>query len=96
MLTQNVRYSEVEGDFWWGVAYHPYPENLTKSDFWKNDTQSTYNPNTKFVTFKNLEVINDWILADENRYNGSVKRNLFLHRKISRDKQRLISTTNDS
>lgn len=78
MLTQNVRYSEVEGDFWWGVAYHPYPENLTKSDFWKNDTQSTYNPNTKYVTFKNLEVINDWILADENRYNGSVKRNLFL------------------
>lgn len=78
MLTQNVRYSEVEGDFWWGVAYHPYPENLTKSDFWKNDTQSTYNPNTKYVTFKNLEVINDWILADKNRYNGSVKRNLFL------------------
>ncbi len=78
MLSQNVRYSEVEGDFWWGVAYHPYPQNLTKPDFWQNDMQSTYNPNTKYVTFKNLEVINDWILADEHRYNGTVKRNLFL------------------
>ncbi len=78
MLTQNVRYSEVEGDFWWGVAYHPYPQNLTKPDFWKNDLQSTHNPNTKYVTFKNLEVINEWILADENRYDHHVKRNLFL------------------
>lgn len=78
MLDQNVRYSEVEGDFWWGVAYHPYPQNLTKPDFWTDDNQSTHNQNSKYVTFKNLEVINDWILADENRYCGSVKRNLFL------------------
>lgn len=78
MLRQTVRYSEVEGDFWWGVAHHPYPQNLTKPDFWKNDMQSTYNQNTSYVTFKNLEVISDWILADENKYQGSVKRNLFL------------------
>ena len=78
MLEQTVRYSQVEGDFWWGVAHHPYPQNLSKPDFWINDTQSTYNQKSSYVTFKNLEVINDWILADENRYQGSVKRNLFL------------------
>ena len=78
MLTQTNRYAQLEGDFWWGVAAHPYPQDLTKSDFWVNDTQSTLDSTTKYVTFKNLEVINDWILAPEHLYQGSVKRNLFL------------------
>lgn len=78
MIEQTVLYSNAEGDFRWGVAAHPYPQDLTKPEFWKNDTKSTYSRNTDFVTFKNLEVINDWILNKQHYYKGSTKRILFL------------------
>lgn len=78
MLEATVAYSEAEGDFRWGVAYHPYPQDLTKPSFWVNDTQATYSMNSKYVTFKNLEVIDAWIRQKENFYKGKTKRVLFL------------------
>ena len=78
MLEQTVKYSQLEGDFLWGVAYHPYPQNLTLPEFWKNDGSSIYSLNSEYVTFKNLEVINEWIKLPQNLYQGMVKRNLFL------------------
>lgn len=77
MLGRTVSYSKAEGDFRWGVAYHPYPQNLVKPEFWKNDTQATWDMGTRFVTFKNLEVIDKWIRLPENQYKGK-KRLLFL------------------
>lgn len=78
MLEQTVQYSTREGDFHWGVAAHPYPQDLSKPEFWKNDKQSTGSQNSPYVTFKNLEVINEWILDPAHFYNGSEKRALFL------------------
>lgn len=78
MLEATVAYSEAEGDFRWGVAYHPYPQDLTKPSFWVNDTQAIYSLNSKYVTFKNLEVIDAWIRQKENFYKGKTKRVLFL------------------
>ncbi len=78
MLEKTVEYSSAEGDFRWGVAYHPYPQDLTKPSFWVNDTQATYSLNSKYVTFKNLEVIDAWIRQKENFYKGKTKRVLFL------------------
>ncbi len=78
MLEHLVQMSGAEGDFQWGVAHHPYPQNLTRPKFWTEDTQSTNDLDTKYITFKNLEVINEWILKPENMYRGSVKRKLFL------------------
>lgn len=78
MLEATVAYSEAEGDFRWGVAYHPYPQNLTKPSFWVNDTQATYSMTTRYITFKNLEVIDVWIKQKENLYKGTTKRVLFL------------------
>jgi hypothetical protein len=78
MLEKTVAYSNAEGDFWWGLAYHPYPQDLTKPEFWKNDSQSTYSMNTRYITFKNLEVIDKWIKLKENLYKGEKKRMLFL------------------
>lgn len=78
MLEATVAYSEAEGDFRWGVAYHPYPQDLTKPSFWVNDMQATYSLNSKYVTFKNLEVIDAWIRQKENFYKGKTKRVLFL------------------
>ncbi|MBQ6254911.1 MAG: hypothetical protein IJK05_09745 [Bacteroidales bacterium] len=78
MLEKTVDYSLAEGDFQWGVAYHPYPQDLTKPEFWKNDTQSTWDMDTKYITFKNLEVIDKWIKQPRNLYKGETKRLLFL------------------
>ena len=77
MLEGIVAYSKAEGDFWWGVAYHPYPEDLTKPDYWKNDVNSTYSLNSKYVTFKNMEVLDKWIKLEDNLYKGEKKRLLF-------------------
>lgn len=75
MLEQNVAYSKAEGDFRWGVAYHPYPMNLTLPAFWNNDrNQATFSNNSPYVTFYNPEVINAWILKADNRYKDGTKR----------------------
>lgn len=78
MLEQTVKYSNAEGDFLWGIAYHPYPKDLTKPEFWKNDLNSTsYTKNADYCTFLNPEVINDWILDKSHFYKGEKKRVLF-------------------
>lgn len=78
MLEITRQYSVREGDFWWGVAYHPYPQDLTCPRFWVEDTQSTYMMSSPYCTFKNLEVVNAWALMPQNFYRGDTKRILFL------------------
>lgn len=78
MLEKTVEYSNAEGDFWWGVAYHPYPQDLGNPSLWSNDAQATYSMDTKFVTFKNLEVLDKWMKMKENLYKGEKKRICFL------------------
>lgn len=79
MLEIINQFSSREGDFRWGLAYHPYPEDLTKPEFWKNDIHSTYDiDQTGYITFKNLEVISDWTQNPANKYKGTEKRLLFL------------------
>lgn len=77
MLDDLCRYSSAEGDFRWGIAYHPYPQDLTKPDFWKDDTKATYSSSSAYCTFKNLEVVSAWVTAPAHYYAGE-KRILFL------------------
>ncbi|MDR2815417.1 MAG: DUF5722 domain-containing protein [Proteiniphilum sp.] len=76
-LTALQQFSSLEGDFQWGIAYHPYPQDLNEPKTW-NDEKAVFNPNSPLVTFKNLEVIDHWIKQPENSYKGSVKRTLWL------------------
>lgn len=78
MLGDLVRFSAAEGDFEWGVAAHPYPQNLLEPRFWSKDTQATYSDNSGFVTFKNLEVLDKWAKTPANMYKGNVKRAVWL------------------
>ena len=55
-----MAYCKAEGDFKWGVAIHPYPENLLDPKAWL-DKKATYATDTPYITFKNLEVLDDWI-----------------------------------
>ena len=70
--------SSAEGDFWWGVGYHAYPQILFQPAFWSGDTESTYSMDSKYVTFKNLEVLSAWALSSANKYKGSTKRLVWL------------------
>lgn len=77
MLEMIVKYSKLEGDFKWGVAHHPYPDDLNEPKTWL-DKNATFSMSSPKVTFKNLEVINKWILESENLYMGTTKRTLWL------------------
>ncbi len=55
-LAYLAEYCKRDGDFDWGIAAHPYPENLTKPDFY-NDTTATFDWNTPRITMKNLELL---------------------------------------
>ena len=77
MLKTLVDYSLAEGDFQWGVAYHPYPENLFEPKTW-NDPNATFSMNSPLITFKNLEVLDTWIKKPENKHRGTVKRTVWL------------------
>ena len=61
-----------EGDFPWGVAYHPYPENLRDPKTWQ-DPDVTYSLDTPFITPKNLEVLNAWAHQPTSLYRGKVR-----------------------
>ncbi len=70
-------YTDVEGDFKWGVAHHPYPQSLFEPKSWLDD-QATFDRNTRLITFKNLEVLDAWIKQPRALYKGKEKRTLYL------------------
>lgn len=77
MLINMHKFSSVEGDFQWGIGYHPYPQDLREPKTW-NDSKATFSLNSPYVTFKNLEVIDVWIKHSENKFKNSIKRTLWL------------------
>ncbi|TWU23367.1 hypothetical protein Pla52o_29030 [Novipirellula galeiformis] len=60
------RYSVLEGDFAWGVAYHPYPQNLFASVPW-NDTRISDDFDTPLVTIQNLQVFGRFMQQESMR-----------------------------
>ncbi len=65
--------AKQEGDFPWQVAYHPYPQDLTDPYFWRDDTSATTDVNTKYITFKNIEVLSQYLEQPQNMYEGQVR-----------------------
>ena len=64
---------DKESNFDWHVAYHPYPENLFEPRFW-NDKSALLEPTTPRITFKNLEVLTDYLQRPELLYEGQPRR----------------------
>ncbi len=65
-----------EGNFGWSVAYHPYPEDLRYPDFW-NDRAPDFTWSTPKITFKNMEVLPDYLSRPELLYEGAPRRIIF-------------------
>lgn len=79
MLELQNKYTNVEGDFKWALAYHSYPQNLKDAKTWNDSKDKVmWNRYTPMITFKNLEVLDAWINLPENKYKGTIKRSLWL------------------
>ena len=65
-----------EGNFGWGVAYHPYPEDLKWADFW-HDRAPDFTFSTPKITFKNMEVLEAFLSQADYLYRGQARRIVF-------------------
>ena len=64
-----ARKSRQQGDFDWNVAFHPYPENLFECRTW-NDKSATDSFSTDRITFKNIDILCDYLRLPELLYHG--------------------------
>jgi hypothetical protein len=62
------------GDFDWHMAFHPYPENLFEPRFWKDKSATADVLTTPRITFKNIELLPDYLRRPELLYNGQPRR----------------------
>ena len=68
--------SRRDGDFPWGISAHPYPEDLTKPDFY-NDRTATFSLDTPRITMKNIEVWQALAESPDLRYRGAPRPVVF-------------------
>lgn len=69
--------SKKEGDYQWGIAFHPYAQDLREPKTWKDD-KATFAMNTKIISFKNLEVLNAWAQLPQVCFQGNEPREIQL------------------
>ena len=71
------RYSSQEGDFAWGVAYHPYPQSLFAKTAWQ-DTNIENHFDSPLITIQNLHVLGDFLNQSSMRQNNGKTRGVLL------------------
>lgn len=61
--------ANVEGQFDWGLAYHPYPYPMTEPEFWDDDQSGlvTNDFNSPIINFKNLNTLTDYFAQETLR-----------------------------
>jgi hypothetical protein len=77
MLEAFAARAAAEGDFEWGLAYHPYPQNLRNPRSWEDD-KAEFSFDTPLITFRNIEVLDAWMRRPAMRYRGRVLRKVHL------------------
>lgn len=73
LLNLLSQFCEAEGDFPWGLAHHPYPQDLRNPRTWE-DNQATFNFNTAKITPKNLEVLDAFMKLPSMRYRRRIRQ----------------------
>lgn len=69
LLEHLAAFSRKDGDFPWGIAFHPYPQDINNPRCWE-DPEATFDLNTPFLTYKNLEVLDAWARQPSVLYQG--------------------------
>lgn len=77
LLETLQRYSDIEGDFDWGVAYHPYPESLFAKVAWE-DKKVSDDFDTPLITAQNLEVLGRFLEQPSMRNQAGDVRGVLL------------------
>jgi hypothetical protein len=77
MLDRLADYSRVEGDFEWGIAYHPYPQSLFEAATW-NDKRPEHSFDTPYITLKNIEVLDAYLHREPLLFEGKTPRTVLL------------------
>ncbi|MEZ6088913.1 MAG: DUF5722 domain-containing protein [Pirellulaceae bacterium] len=77
MIDRMAEASRVEGDFDWGVAYHPYPRSLREPKTW-NDADVTWDFDTPYITPRNIEVLPAYLDQPRLRFQGTRPRGIML------------------
>lgn len=72
LLQLLTSFSHTDGDFEWGIAFHPYPQDINNPRTWE-DSDATYNYDTPYLTFKNIEVIDAWAKLPHVAYRGKIR-----------------------
>ena len=62
----NLKFNEAaleHGNYDWGIAIHPYPEPLTRVNYWSAENDKT--PEAEILTVMNLNVLTDFLKQEE-------------------------------
>lgn len=73
LLIRLTELSRDGGDYRWGVAYHPYPQNLFQPKFW-NDRMAMFGYDSPMITFKNIELLPAYLKRPEMTFDGEPRR----------------------
>ncbi len=69
--------SRVEGDFEWGIAYHPYPSRLRNPRAW-DDVGAELDFETPLITTRNIEVLPAYLRQQRLLFLGKHPRAILL------------------
>lgn len=75
-LAYLAAYSRRDGDFDWGISAHPYPEDLSRPDFY-NDVTAEFSFDSPRATMKNLELWQALVDLPELQYRGRSRSVVF-------------------
>lgn len=67
-----AEHSQAEGNFDWGVAYHPYPRNLRNPRVWED--QVAHHFDTDIISYKNLEVLPAFLRQEKFLFEGQLRK----------------------
>lgn len=72
--------ANVEGQFDWGLAYHPYPYPMTEPEFWDDDKTGlvTNDFDSPIINFKNLNTLTDYFAQETLRTPSGHVRHIIL------------------
>jgi hypothetical protein len=76
MLDLLNRMSNSQGDYEWGIAYHPYPQNLQEPKTWADKDANPDLNNAAYITPKNIELLDAWVCMRSHLYKNLKVRTL--------------------
>jgi hypothetical protein len=76
MLNVFNQLSKEQGDYEWGIAYHAYPQDAFNPKTWEDKKATNDINNTKYISPRNCELIDQWLRSTPHLYKGSKVRTL--------------------